>query len=37
MQSYYKELPIDTRRVDFLVEGISSVELMAVIVLESAH
>lgn len=37
MPVYYKEQQIGTRRVDFLVEGLISVELKAVIHLEDVH
>jgi len=37
MPVYYKNQQIGTRRVDFLVEGIVSVELKAVIKLEDVH
>jgi len=37
MPLYYKGQRIGTRRVDFLVEGIISVELKAVIQLEDVH
>ncbi len=37
MQIYYKEQHIGTRRVDFFVEGLISVELKAVKALEDAH
>lgn len=37
MPIYYKEEQIGTRRVDFLVEGIISVELKAIQVLEDVH
>ena len=37
MPIYYREEPIGTRRVDFLVEGIISVELKAIIKLEHVH
>ncbi len=37
MQIYYREYHIGTRRVDFLVEGLISVELKAVIRLEDDH
>lgn len=37
MPVYYKEQQIGTRRVDFLVEGVVSVELKAVIQLEDVH
>lgn len=34
---YYKQQQIGTRRVDFLVEGVVSVELKAIIKLEDVH
>ena len=37
MPIYYKERHIGTRRVDFLVDGLVSVELKAVINLEDIH
>jgi GxxExxY protein len=37
MPIYYRDHHIGTRRVDFLVEGLISVELKAVIKLEDAH
>ena len=37
MPVYYKKQQIGTRRVDFLVEGIISVELKALIKLEDVH
>ena len=37
MPVYYKEQQIGTRRVDFLVQGIVSVELKAIIQLEDVH
>ena len=37
MPIYYKQLQIGTRRVDFLVNGLISVELKATIKLEDAH
>jgi GxxExxY protein len=37
MPVYYKDQQIGTRRVDFLVEGIVSVELKAIIKLEDVH
>ena len=37
MPIYYKEQQIGTRRVDFLVEGIISVELKALIKMEDVH
>jgi len=37
MPVYYKKQQIGTRRVDFLVEGVVSVELKAVIKLEEVH
>jgi GxxExxY protein len=37
MQIYYREEQIGTRRVDFLVEGIVSVELKAIVKLENVH
>lgn len=37
MPVFYKEQQIGTRRVDFLVEGIVSVELKAIIQLEDVH
>ncbi len=37
MPIYYKEQQIGTRRVDFLVDGLVSVELKAVIKLEDVH
>ena len=37
MPIYYKQLQIGTRRVDFLVDGLISVELKATIKLEDAH
>ena len=37
MPIYYKGQPIGTRRVDFLVEGVISVELKAIIKLEEVH
>ena len=37
MPIYYKQQQIGTRRVDFLVEGIISVELKAIINLEDVH
>jgi GxxExxY protein len=37
MPVYYKHQQIGTRRVDFLVDGIISVELKAVIQLEDVH
>jgi GxxExxY protein len=37
MPIFYREEEIGTRRVDFLVEGIISVELKAIIKLENVH
>ena len=37
MPIYYREEQIGTRRVDFLVEGVVSVELKAIIKLEDVH
>lgn len=37
MPVFYKEQQIGTRRVDFLIEGIVSVELKAIIHLEDVH
>jgi GxxExxY protein len=37
MPIYYKNQQIGTRRVDFLVEGVVSVELKAIIILEDVH
>jgi GxxExxY protein len=37
MPIYYKEQHIGTRRVDFLVEGVISVELKAITKLENVH
>lgn len=37
MPVYYKNQQIGTRRVDFLVEGVISVELKAIIQLEDVH
>lgn len=37
MPVYYKYEQIGTRRVDFLVEGVVSVELKAITVLEDVH
>jgi GxxExxY protein len=37
MPIYYKDQQIGTRRVDFLVEGMISVELKAIIKLENVH
>jgi GxxExxY protein len=37
MPVYYKNRQIGTRRVDFLVEGVVSVELKAIIKLEDVH
>lgn len=37
MPIYYKEEQIATRRVDFLVEGVISVELKAITILEPVH
>jgi GxxExxY protein len=37
MSIFYREEQIGTRRVDFLVEGIISVELKAIIKLEDVH
>ena len=37
MPVYYKNQQVGTRRVDFLVEGIVSVELKAIIALEDVH
>ena len=37
MPIYYKNKHIGTRRVDFLVEGVISVEIKAVIQLEDVH
>ncbi len=37
MPIYYKEKEIGTRRVDFLVEGVVSVELKAIIQLQDVH
>lgn len=37
MPVYYKNIQIGTRRVDFLIDDIISVELKAVIVLEDVH
>ena len=34
---YYRDLQIGTRRVDFLVEGVVSVELKAIVQIESVH
>ncbi len=37
MPIYYKQQQIGTRRVDFLVEGVVSVELKAIAILEDVH
>jgi GxxExxY protein len=37
MPIYYRDTHIGTRRVDFLIEGIISLEMKAVIKLEDAH
>jgi GxxExxY protein len=37
MPVFYRNEPIGTRRVDFLVEGVISVELKAIIQLENVH
>jgi len=37
MPIYYKHQQIGTRRVDFLVEGVVSVELKAITILEDVH
>jgi len=37
MPIFYKEIQIGTRRVDFLVENVISVELKAIIKLEDVH
>jgi GxxExxY protein len=37
MPIYYRDIQIGTRRVDFLVEGIISVELKAIVQVESVH
>jgi len=37
MEVFYKDLQVGTRRVDFLVEGCISVELKALITIESVH
>ena len=37
MPIYYKQQQIGTRRVDFLVEGVVSVELKAITLLEDVH
>jgi GxxExxY protein len=37
MPIYYKEQQVGTRRVDFLIEGIVSVELKAITTLEDVH
>lgn len=37
MPIFYRQEQIGTRRVDFLVEGVISVELKAIIVLEDVH
>jgi GxxExxY protein len=37
MPIFYREQQIGTRRVDFLVEGVISVELKAIIQLENVH
>jgi GxxExxY protein len=37
MPVYYKQQQIGTRRVDFLVEGVISVEIKAIINLEEVH
>ena len=37
MSIYYKRHQVGTRRVDFLVEGVVSVELKAIIRLEDVH
>ena len=37
MPIYYKEQQVGTRRADFLLEGIVSVELKAIIQLENVH
>ena len=37
MPIYYREMQIGTRRVDFLVEGVISVELKAITRLEDVH
>jgi len=37
MPVYYKQIQIGTRRVDFLVEGVISVELKALTKLEDVH
>ena len=37
MPVYYKGIQIGTRRVDFLVEGVISVELKAIIMMNDSH
>ena len=37
MPIYYKQQQIGTRRVDFMVEGVISIELKAIIQLEDVH
>ena len=37
MPIYYRDVQIGTRRVDFLVEGIISVELKAIVQIEPVH
>ena len=37
MPIYYKQQQIGTRRVDFLIEGVVSVELKAITQLEDVH
>jgi GxxExxY protein len=37
MPIYYRDTQIGTRRVDFLVEGVISVELKAIVQLEDVH
>jgi len=37
MLVYYKDLQVGTRRVDFLIQGILSVEIKAIIELEDVH
>ena len=37
MPVYYKDLQVGTRRVDFLIEDVLSVELKAIIELEDVH
>jgi GxxExxY protein len=34
---YYKDLQVGTRRVDFLIEDVLSVELKAIVELEDVH